>query len=230
MKQTERQQDQSPPESVDHRGSNSVKSIFLPSLSKRSSVRNSLSQKTIQRSESLDSGYHEANSFVEDSINSWDASAVELDVRQAVLGKSSPTPRFLEIIPATLTSSRSLSPGIPLNLEPASGNWPKSCSYNPANSYRNATKKNSRVTSSNRSLREAQMHPFFRLNSPKPFSAATRRTVVTAALSAGQAISDRQSISRLQLSQHLTMEKEDCKGTEEEIEEGKMTPPTPDWI
>ncbi|KAH8799426.1 hypothetical protein F5884DRAFT_863601 [Xylogone sp. PMI_703] len=219
MKQTERQQDRSPPESVDHRGSNTVKSTSPPSWSRRLSVRNSLSQKTTQRPESLDSGYPESNSCVEDSFNFWDTSAVEPYVQQAVLGKSSPTPEILETIPATPTSSRSPSPEIPLDLEPALRSQPKSRSYSPANSHKDVTRKSSQITSRNGSLREAQIHPLFRSDSPTPPPAATPGTTITAAPGAGQVISDRQSIrslhrprrweltqqsisSQLQLSQH----------------------------
>ncbi|KAH8799037.1 hypothetical protein F5884DRAFT_825328 [Xylogone sp. PMI_703] len=237
MKQTERQQDRSPPESVDHRGSNTVKSTSSPSWSRRLSVRNSLSQKTTQRPESLDSGYPESNSCVEDSFNFWDTSAVEPYVQQAVLGKSSPTPEILETIPATPTSSRSPSPEIPLDLEPASRSQPKSRSYSPANSHKDVTRKSSQITSRNGSLREAQIHPLFRSDSPTPPPAATPGTTITAAPGAGQVISDRGSLRSSPLvascslaSIRLTMEMECCEKTEEKVEERKMMPPIPDWI
>ncbi|KAH8810581.1 hypothetical protein F5884DRAFT_256597 [Xylogone sp. PMI_703] len=180
MKQTERQQDQSPPESIDHRGSNSVKSTSPPSWSRRLSVRNSLSQ-TTQRPESLDSGYPESNLCVEDSFNFWDTSSGEPYVQQAVLGKSSPAP----------------DPEILLDLEPASRSQPKSRNYSPANSHKDVTRKSSQVTSRNGSLREAQIHPLFRSDSPTPPPVATLGTIITAAPGAGQVISDRQSIRSL---------------------------------
>ncbi|RFU26186.1 hypothetical protein B7463_g10150, partial [Scytalidium lignicola] len=154
-------------------------------------------QKTTQRPGSQDSGYHERNSFFEDGFNFWNTSAIEFYAWQAVLGKSSPTPKFLETVPATPTSSRSPSPEILLNLEPAPKSQPKSRSYSPANSYKDVTKKGSQVTSPNKSLKEAQIHTLFRSNSPTTPPAATPGTVVTAALGAGQVISDRQSIRSL---------------------------------
>ncbi|KAH8798601.1 hypothetical protein F5884DRAFT_825413 [Xylogone sp. PMI_703] len=217
IKKTARKQDQSSSKNINHRKCNSL-STSPSSLNRRLSVRNPLLP------ESLDSKYHNRNSFLEYGFNSWNTSAGESYTQQAVLRKSLLTPKFLEAIPPTPTNSRSPSPGIPLDLEPASRSQP--------NSYTDVIRKSSRVTSPNGSLREAQIHPLSRSDSPTPPSAAAPGTVVTATLSAGQVISDYQSIRSLRhISGSLPNSPlEDCKRVEEEREERRMTPPISDWI
>jgi hypothetical protein len=154
--------------------SNHIKNIYL------------IVKKTTQRPESLDSKYRNRNSFFEYGFNSWNTSAVGSYTQQAVLRKALPTPKFLEAIPPTPINSRSPSPGIPLDLELASRIQP--------NSYTDISRKSSRVRSPNRRLREAQIHPLFRSDSPTSPSAAAPGRVVTATPGAGQVISDYQSI------------------------------------
>jgi len=181
---------------------------------------------------------------IEDGFDSWDTSTVDAQSRQAVESASS-TPRFLETIPASPTTSRSPSPGFPLDLEPPRTRQ-RSRSYSPANSYRDLTKL--RMTSPTESTSEAHIHPLFRTDSPTPPPAATPGTIVTAAPGAGQVISDRSSIrpisrmrsgslpsSPLMHSESMdnirrAMEKEDREKLEEVEGERSLTPPIPDWV
>ncbi|KAH8815599.1 hypothetical protein F5884DRAFT_747136 [Xylogone sp. PMI_703] len=265
IKDSMKSQVQSLSEIGHHSGSNSIGSKSRPASSGESSMRNSLSsvvrpiatkvriiagsQKSTKRPQSLDSGYRDGASSIDEGFDSWDTSAVEPQHRQTVLKASASNPKLLETIPASPTASRSPSPGHPLELEPALINRPRSRSFSPVTSRSELTGNISPVPSLNGSLREAHIHPLFRSDSPTPPPAATPGTIVTAAPGAGQLISDRQSIIPLNRmrsgslpnrslvtspsldSIRRAMEKEDREKIEEEIEEGrKMTPPIPDWI
>lgn len=252
---------------VDHRGDHSMESISRPSSSggrsrseTMSSFRSSKSQvvrpitsktkliqpnqKNPRRPTSIASSNRDT--IVEDGFDSWDTSSVDATARQTV-ESASPTPqRFLETIPASPTTSRSASPGFPLDLEPPKTR-PRSRSYSPANSYKERAR-NSKPTSPTESPREAHIHPLFRTDSPTPPPAATPGTVVTAAPNAGQVISDRASIrsvrrmrsgslpsSPLVHSDSLdsirrAMEREELERLEEDTEERSLTPPIPDFI
>ncbi|KAK1769084.1 hypothetical protein QBC33DRAFT_341165 [Phialemonium atrogriseum] len=216
------------------------------------------SQRSSRRPTSIDSNaYRDRSSMTEDGFDSWDTSAVDPQNRQTVLETtSSTTPaRFLETIPASPATSRSPSPGTPLDLE-APRTRKRSRSYSPASQCSRYSQRAAFTHQSNAS--EAHIHPLFRSDSPTPPPSATPGTVVTAAPNAGQVISDRQSIQTLRrmrsdslpvvrspLSQHGSLD--DLKTRSEraashspeptqEMEglgsesERKMTPPIPDWI
>lgn len=249
---------------VDYRQSTSIESKSPPPSSGRSrsgsdamqSIRSSFTQvvrpitsktklvnhKSPYRPSSIDS-HRDTVETVEDGFDSWDTSAVDIHSRQAVESASPTPPRFLETIPASPTTSRSPSPGFPLDLEPPKSR--KRCrSYSPANSNRAPR---NRTTSPIESPAEAHIHPLFRSDSPTPPPAATPGTIVTAAPGAGQLISDRssiRSISRMRSGSlpasplmsssslddiRLAMDREE-REREEAGGERKLTPPIPDWI
>ncbi|KAI1754308.1 hypothetical protein F4782DRAFT_528740 [Xylaria castorea] len=191
---------------------------------------------------SLDSiGYRDWIGITEDGFDSWDTSSVDPRNRQMVLETSSPIrSRFLETIPASPTTSRSPSPGCPLDLEPPKRGR-RDRSYSPvprAQLERVATPTES----------ELHIHPLFRSDSPGPPPAATPGTVVVAAPNAGQFITGK-SVTRMRsgslpnspspLSRQGSYESfrktpspnndrlrpEDVAG-----EERKMTPPIPEWV
>ncbi|KAI0429208.1 hypothetical protein F5Y09DRAFT_265443 [Xylaria sp. FL1042] len=195
-----------------------------------------------RRPGSIDSStYRDRSSVVEDGFDSWDTSSVDPHNRQMVLETSSPIrTRFLETIPASPTTSRSPSPGCPLDLEPPKRGR-RDRSYSPvprAQQDRSFTPSES----------ELHIHPLFRSDSPGPPPAVTPGTVVIAAPNAGQFITGK-SVNRMRsgslpnspspLSRHgsnesfqktsstnnARLQPEDVAG-----EERKMTPPIPEWI
>ncbi|KAK0646283.1 hypothetical protein B0T16DRAFT_429151 [Cercophora newfieldiana] len=198
-------------------------------------------------------------SAVEDGFDSWDTSAVDPQNRQTVL-QTSPTPqaRFLETIPASPTTSRSPSPGTPLDLEPPPRSRRRTRSFSPGPPQLGPTQQRGRLTQQpNHS--ESHIHPLFRSDSPTPPPTATPGTVVIAAPNGGQVLSDRASIRTLTrmrsgslptvpspLSQQgsfdsfprrpgtgspeLREEEEDELQVPVDGTERKMTPPIPDWI
>ncbi|KAL1878816.1 hypothetical protein VTK73DRAFT_7469 [Phialemonium thermophilum] len=255
----------SPPGSSGGRSANETISSIRTSLShvvRPTSSRTRLlpgSQRSSRRGTSWDStSQQERNSVTDDGFDSWDTSAVDPQNRQTVLETAlSPTAgRLLETIPASPTTSRSPSPGTPLDLEPPRTRR-RSRSYSPASQSSRKTQQpgfNQASTSG-----ESHIHPLFRSDSPTPPPAATPGTVVTAAPNAGQVISDRQSIRTLTrmrsgslpvtpspLSRQGSFD--DClrEPGRAEVEgipdngladreageetERKMTPPIPDWI
>ncbi|OIW33890.1 hypothetical protein CONLIGDRAFT_200632 [Coniochaeta ligniaria NRRL 30616] len=158
----------------------------------------SSSQRSSRRPSSLDSNaFHERSSVAtEDGFDSWDTSGVDPQNRQTVLESSSPIPgRFLETIPGSPTTSRSPSPGTPLDLEPPRTQR-RSRSYSSIGSVHSVHGQRPTLTE-HQSVSESHIHPLFRSDSPTPPPAATPGTVVTAAPNAGQVISDRQSIRTL---------------------------------
>ncbi|KAJ9134240.1 hypothetical protein NKR19_g8714 [Coniochaeta hoffmannii] len=237
-------------------------SHFVRPISSRTRLLSS-SQRSSRRPSSLDSNaYHERSSVAttEDGFDSWDTSAVDPQNRQTVLESSSPIPgRFLETIPASPTTSRSPSPGTPLDLEPPRTRR-RSRSYSPAESGHSVQRS---TFTEHQSVSESHIHPLFRSDSPIPPPAATPGTVVTAAPNAGQVISDRQSIRTLHrmrsgslptapspLSRQGSLDdfhrgrpekgsvspsvspelREEPEEEEPKETERKMTPPIPDWI
>ena len=260
-----------------YRGSSSMESKSPPPSSGRSragsdtmtSLRSSVSQvvrpitsktklinQKTHRPPSLTSSYNEA-SHPEDGFDSWDTSAVDAQSRQAVEQSSPTPPRFLETIPASPTTSRSPSPGFPLDLEPprtrrrsrsySPANSPLPRSYSPSLSFRENPR--SRTTSPTESTLEAHIHPLFRTDSPTPPPAATPGTVVTAAPGAGTLISDRASIRRMRSGSLPSSPKvssplmhsdsldsirrtmlEERTIDEEAESERTITPPIPQWI
>ncbi|KAK3375105.1 hypothetical protein B0H63DRAFT_267491 [Podospora didyma] len=194
----------------------------------------------------------------EDGFDSWDTSGVDPQNRQTVLETSSPPlplgGRFLETIPASPTTSRSPSPGTPLDLEPPRTRR-RSRSYSPAST---SSKQQRPAFTQQSNQSESHIHPLFRSDSPTPPPLATPGTIVMAAPGAGQIISDRQSIRSMRsltrmrsgslpavpspLSRQGSLESFHKRAessspeireedeTAQEAEERKMTPPIPDWI
>ncbi|GAB1320232.1 hypothetical protein MFIFM68171_10442 [Madurella fahalii] len=219
------------------------------------------SQRSSRRPASLDlPAYHDRRSrSTDDGFDSWDTSAVDPQNRQTVLESSSPPlGRFLETIPASPTTSRSPSPGTPLDiLEPPRARR-RSRSYSPV-STRTIQAQRAAFTQ-HLSQSEAHIHPLFRSDSPTPPPLATPGTVVIAAPNAGQVISDRQSIRSIKSvrrmrsgslpavpsplsrqgscdSFHRRAESSSPEIREEDEAwapgvdtERKMTPPIPEWI
>jgi hypothetical protein len=187
----------SPPGSSGGRSAAETMSSIRSSLSNvvrpMSSKTRLLSTREKRRPASLDStAPRERGSVTEDGFDSWDTSAVDPHNRQTVMETSSPPTRFLETIPASPTTSRSASPGCPLDLEPPRSRR-RSRSYSPA-----AQRRPQRPAFTQQpSTSESHIHPLFRSDSPTPPPATTPGTVVLAAPNAGQIISDRQSIRSL---------------------------------
>lgn len=239
----------------------SFSSVVRPVSSKTrlisGSQRSSKSQRSPKRPPSLDSSaWKEPALAAIDGFDTWDTSAVDPQNRQTVLD-SSPLPgRFLETIPASPTTSRSPSPGTPLDLEPPRTRR-RSRSYSPA-SLRTVKPPRPPFTL-HTAASESHIHPLFRSDSPTPPPAVTPGTVVTAAPNAGQVISDRQSIRSLNrmrsgslpvapspLSRQGSFDSFARKSETSSPEvpesrettpippplemERKMTPPIPDWI
>ncbi|KAK3322317.1 hypothetical protein B0H66DRAFT_601782 [Apodospora peruviana] len=213
------------------------------------------SQRSHRRPASLDSNtLREPPTLTVDGFDSWDTSAVDPQNRQTVLETSSPPliGRFLETIPASPTTSRSPSPGTPLDLE-APRTRRRSRSYSPASV--NTIQAQRTAFTQQASQSESHIHPLFRSDSPTPPSIITPGTVVTAAPNAGRVISDRHSVRSLARmrsgslpavpsplstkgsfdSFHRRVDSTSPELREEdevvtEGEERKMTPPIPDWI
>jgi len=205
----------------------------------------SYGSKSGRRPDSLDSDpYRDRNSETEDGFDSWDTSSVDPHNRQMVLETSSPIrSRFLETIPASPTTSRSPSPGCPLDLEPPKRGPNRSYSPLP----RTPQERNMTPQPGHPSESELNIHPLFRSDSPGPLPAATPGTVVVAAPNAGQFITGK-SVTRMRsgslpnspspLSRQGSYESfrktpspnYDRLRPEEAAEERKMTPPIPEWV
>lgn len=233
----------------------SLSSVVRPISSKTRLL--SGSQRSSRRPPSLDSVHlhDQRQSAVEDGFDSWDTSAVDPQNRQTVL-QTSPPPlgRFLETIPASPTTSRSPSPGTPLDLEPPRTRR-RSRSYSPGPSRLGPARA---AFTQQTTHSESHIHPLFRSDSPTPPPAATPGTVVIAAPGGGQVLSDKASIRTLtrmrsgslptvpsplsrqgsfdsfsrrpdSSSPDLREEDEDGLQTPDGTER-KMTPPIPEWI
>ncbi|KAI0180310.1 hypothetical protein GGR52DRAFT_569059 [Hypoxylon sp. FL1284] len=198
--------------------------------------------RSARRPPSMDSiGYRSRSSVTDDGFDSWDTSSVDPQNRQIVVETGPPIrARFLETIPASPTTSRSPSPGCPLDLEP-----PKRChrsrSYSPVARLRQERSSTPQSTSG-----ELHIHPLFRSDSPAP-PAATPGTIVVAAPNAGQTISEK-NLTRMRsgtlpaspsnLSREGSYESfrktpsplPERLHADELDGERKMTPPIPDWI
>ena len=216
------------------------------------------SQRSGRRPASLDSNAYRDRASPEDGFDSWDTSAVDPQNRQTVLDTSSPPlGRLLETIPASPTTSRSPSPGTPLDLEPPRYRR-RSRSYSPTTTTRAQSPRSAGLTQHS-TASESHIHPLFRSDSPTPPPAVSAGTVVTAAPNAGQVISDRQNVRTLTrmrsgslpavpspLTRHGSFDDFAKKvgaselDLREELEldldeagsetERKMTPPIPEWI
>ncbi|KAK0732772.1 hypothetical protein B0T21DRAFT_266731, partial [Apiosordaria backusii] len=158
-----------------------------------------LSQRTGRRPASLElPSFQERPRATEEGFDSWDTSAVDPQNRQTVLESSSPPlGRFLETIPASPNTSRSPSPGTPLDLleplEPPSRTRRRSRTLSPAPSRVSQAQRTAFTQHSTQS--ESHIHPLFRSDSPiPPPPIVTPGTVVVAAPNGGQILSDRESI------------------------------------
>ncbi|KAI4870937.1 hypothetical protein F4820DRAFT_442800 [Hypoxylon rubiginosum] len=218
----------------------SLSQAVRPSTSKTGLLSNG--SRTGRRPASIDSnGYRERSSVTEDGFDSWDTSSVDPQNRQIVVDTSPPIrSRFLETIPASPTTSRSPSPGCPLDLEPPKRSR-RSRSYSPLPRPHHERSLTPQSTSG-----ELHIHPLFRSDSPAP-PAATPGTIVIAAPNAGQTISEK-SLTRMRsgslptgpgsLSRQGSYDSfrkspspsTDRLRAEELAGERKMTPPIPDWI
>ncbi|KAF2962908.1 hypothetical protein GQX73_g10668 [Xylaria multiplex] len=217
--------------------SGSLSGVVRPIGSKTRLLSNS--SKSGRRPGSLDSNaYRDRVSMMEDGFDSWDTSSVDPHNRQMVIETSSPIrTRFLETIPASPTTSRSPSPGYPLDFEPPKrGRRERSYSPVPRTQQdRNLTPPES----------ELHIHPLFRSDSPGPPPPVTPGTVVLAAPNAGQFITglsvnrmrsgslpsplsrqgSRDSFRKTSNTNNDRLQPEGVVG-----EERKMTPPIPDWV
>ncbi|ROV98309.1 hypothetical protein VSDG_04485 [Cytospora chrysosperma] len=175
-------------------GFSSVASSFTNAMRPISSRTRLLSSSHSLRSDSM--SRKDRLSSAED-FDCWDTSSVDAQNRQTVLESSSPTAggHFLETIPASPTTSRSPSPGTPLDLDIARHRR-RSRSYSPA-SMRTPLQPPQRAFTQQTSVSESHIHPLFRSDSPTPPPLASPGTVVIAAPQAGQIFSDRQSIRSL---------------------------------
>ena len=225
----------------------SFRSSMTNDLSMTSQTR-LISSKALCRSASLD----DISKSAEEGFDSWDTSAVDPDAREAV-ELASPThttlltptrTTLLETIPASPATSRSASPGYPLDLEP-----PKQRKRPRKYSVPNNQVQRPKTSPSNmESAREAHIHPLFRTASTEPPPAVTPGTMVTAAPDAGRVISDRSSLQSVQrqwsasrrsarpLKHSSSLDNVrwpmgyDEDEEEDESEERTITPPIPDWI
>ncbi|KAH6687413.1 hypothetical protein F5X68DRAFT_207397 [Plectosphaerella plurivora] len=243
-----------PPQSSSGASATETMSSIRSSLSNvvrpMSSKTRLLSSRDRYRQGSLDgSPYREGSIATQDSFDSWDTSSVDLHSRMTVLGTASPSSappqRLLETIPASPTTSRSPSPGCPLDLEPPRLRN-RSRSFSPA--------RRSQLEPLQQDLEapgEAHIHPLFRSDSPVPPPNVTPGTVVIAAPEAARVISDRQSVRRMRSSSltaresplshqasYETFRASPSLEEREEVEldlsvvaeERTLTPPIPDWI
>jgi len=134
----------------------SVRSSFQQVVRPITSKTKLIASKPPYRPPSIDTSREPATA-TEDGFDSWDTSAVDAQSRQVMESASPTPPRFLETIPASPTTSRSPSPGFPLDLAPPKPRR-RSRSYSPVNSMRDASR-TSRTASPTESLSEAHIHP-----------------------------------------------------------------------
>lgn len=245
-----------PPQSSSGASATETMSSFRSSLSNVvrpiSSKTRLLSSRDKYRQGSFESSpYREGSIATQDSFDSWDTSSVDLHSRITVLGAGSPSappPRLLETIPASPTTSRSPSPGFPLDLPPP-GLRTRTRSFSPARRSQLEPLEQQDAPG------EAHIHPLFRSDSPVSPPNVTPGTVIIAAPEAARVISDRQSVRRMRSGSLPTRESPLSHQTsydtfraspsleeQDEIEialepevsgsaqERQMTPPIPDWI
>lgn len=201
--------------------------------------RTSTSLKTIRRPPSIESnGFRRSMGEDGSGFDSWDTSSVDTHDRQTVMDASPPLPRYLETIPASPTTSRSPSPGTPL--DPPQRMCHRSRSYSPV-------PRPPPALTLHRSSSELHIHPLFRTDSPEAPPRATPGTSIVASVDAGKLLSERsitrmrsgslQSTARSPLSRqtsHESFNKTSTPPNEQRssspVEERKMTPPIPEWI
>ncbi|CAN8097016.1 unnamed protein product [Discula destructiva] len=169
--------------------------------SQHSQRSRSHSQRSARRALSMESfKRRERSGSADDSFDSWDTSGVDPQNRQLVIETTSPVGgggngRFLETIPASPTTSRSPSPGLPLDQFDLPHKARRSRSFSPATSTRSVVlAPPKRAYTQQTSASESHIHPLFRSDSPTPPPMASPGTVVIAAPQAGKIISDRKSV------------------------------------
>lgn len=174
------------------------------------------------------------------SFDSWDTSSIEVPAAALTIDTSiTPSPRFLETIPASPMTSMASSAGTILDNESFR-------SYQPRRSRSISPNARSQTPQVIASSSEAHIHPLFRSDSPSP-PMATPGTMVVAAPNAGQTISER-SLSRMRssslngtnrsLSRQGSFEsfsRRTINGGEDSalVESGdelEMVPPMPAWV
>jgi hypothetical protein len=245
---------------------NSIRNSFSNAVRPISSKSRLTAHKSPYRPASLDSGTGERE-IVEDGFDSWDTSSVETPAWQSVMASpttissppsaTSPHPRILETIPASpTTSSRSQSPGYPLDLPPPNTYAQRSQTQSPA-SFRMMTQSD-RSRAANAAGSQSHIHPLFRSDSATPPPSATPTSIITAAPKAGQVLADLSVVRRrrsgsLPMSSPLihsisfdnmaleramegkspiedTEDSEKWSAATSPVGERAMTPPIPDWI
>ncbi|KAK4135324.1 hypothetical protein BT67DRAFT_440996 [Trichocladium antarcticum] len=239
----------------------SIRSSFSQAMLRPVTSRTRLlpvSQRSSRRPASLDlaAALEMGSRSTDEGFDSWDTSAVDPQNRQTVLESSSPPApltRFLETIPASPTTSRSPSPGMPLGILEPPRTRQRTRSSSPA-SIRTIQAQRASFTQQV-APSESHIHPLFRSSSQTPPPIATPGTVVIVPLNGGQTLSDRHSIRSIKsmrrmrsgsqptvpspLSRATSLDSlhqragSSSPGIREEDEaeaERKMTPPIPDWI
>ncbi|KLU87435.1 hypothetical protein MAPG_06435 [Magnaporthiopsis poae ATCC 64411] len=186
-----------------------------PITSKTKLIRGG-SKKSQRRAGSVDSCANgERMSMGEDAFDSWDTSSVDPRSREMVLQTTGtvltlpsklrstglPSKHLLETIPASPTTSRSPSPGSPLELAPPPRRPRRARSYSPVG-LRARVSAGSLTQQMN--VSESHIHPLFRSDSPTPPPLATPGTIVVASPNGGQMLaSDSHSIRSLSISSRM---------------------------
>ncbi|KAI1815290.1 hypothetical protein GGS20DRAFT_353470 [Poronia punctata] len=198
-----------------------------------------------RRPDSQDSdAYRDRNSDTGDGFDSWDTSSVDSQNRQMVLETSSPVrTRFLETIPASPATSRSPSPGCPLECDTPKRGLKRSYTALPR------TPEEGALTPRLGQWVEAELniHPLFRSDSPGPPPPTTPGTVVVAAPNAGQIITGK-IVTRMRAGnvpntpsplsrqgsyesfQKASSQNDDRPRPDISVTERCMTPPIPEWL
>lgn len=177
-----------------------------PITSKTKLIRGG-SKKSNRRAGSVDScANKERMSTGEDAFDSWDTSSVDPRSREMVLQTTGtvltlPSKHLLETIPASPTTSRSPSPGSPLELAPPPRRPRRARSYSPVGLRARA---GSGSFTQQITVSESHIHPLFRSDSPTPPPLATPGTIVVASPNGGQLLaSDSHSIRSLSISSRM---------------------------
>ncbi|KAL8359613.1 hypothetical protein RB598_008133 [Gaeumannomyces tritici] len=164
-------------------------------------------QKSPRRAGSADScANRERMSTGDDAFDSWDTSSVDPRSREMLLQTTGtivtlPAKHLLETIPASPTTSRSPSPGMPLELEPPPRRPRRARSYSPVGLR---ARTNSGGITQHTIVSESHIHPLFRSDSPTPPPLATPGTIVVASPNGGQVLaSDSHSIRSLSMSSRM---------------------------
>ncbi|OBT67188.1 hypothetical protein VE03_02605 [Pseudogymnoascus sp. 23342-1-I1] len=177
----------------------SIRNSFTKAIRPMTSKTHLINSRYSHRPPSLDSTTADRD-FI-DSFDSWDTSGVEGPAWESTLSfgvtNSSPLsaipphPRILETIPASPTaSSRSQSPGYPLDFPPPNTYARNSRSQSPVSFREHSGSFREHSGSYSPIGGEKHIHPLFRSDSPTPPPSATPTSIITAAPNAGVAISE----------------------------------------